>query len=357
MKFVALLKELLLLTDYLKQSLRFLKQSSAKVFTMLVTLGLCLSLGFAGCSSGNIQNFKSQTTSLSSTTKQVVNLGYQKSGVLALVKQEGSLEKQLSSNGVAIKWLEFSSGPPMLEALNAGSVDFASVGEAPPIFALSAGIPLVYVGCSSASPEGLGILVQDNSPIQAVSDLKGKKVGVTKGTSAHFMVTQALASVGLQYTDIQPIYLSPADTRAALEQNSVDALAISDPYLASAQKHARVRILRDGKGIASWREFFITSQNFANTSPRIIKKILKITNEVGEWAKRNPHKVAEILSSQVGIDVPSLELAESRKKRYDVLPLTPPIIAEQQKVADTFLRIKIIPKNIKVADAVWYSKS
>src|SRR5579883_1447648 len=345
MNFHVLFKPLLLLTSCFRQSFSLLKQNSAKVFTLLFTLGLCLSLGFAGCTSRNVQ------------APKVVNIGYQKSAVLALVKHQGSLEKQLSSSGVTVKWLEFPSGPPMLEALNANSIDFASVGEAPPVFAQSAGVPLVYVGNSSASPEGLAILVRNDSPIRTMADLKGKKVGVTKGSSAHFMVTQALASAGMQYSDIQPVYLSPADARAAFQQGNIDAWGIWDPFLAAAQRHGGARILRDGKGIASWREFFVTSKHYADTNPEIIKQILKTTNEVGNWAKKNHHEVVDILSSQLGIDAPSLELAESRRKRYDVQSISPQIIAEQQKVADTFLRLKMLPKPVKVADAAWQPKS
>jgi sulfonate transport system substrate-binding protein len=361
MNFFTLLKPLLLLKICLKQFYRQLRQNSARVFALLFTLGLCISLGFTGCNSSNSDVHSSEAqpvvSNVASAAKKVVNIGYQKSAVLALVKHKGSLEKQLSPSGVAVKWLEFPSGPPMLEALNANSIDFATVGEAPPVFAQSAGVPLVYVGNSSASPEGLAILIRNNSPIRTVADLKGKKVGVTKGSSAHFMVTQALASVGLQYTDIQPVYLSPADARAAFEQGNIDAWGIWDPFLAAAQRHGGARILRDGKGIASWREFFVTSKNFANANPEIVKQILTTINEVGSWAKKNPHQVVEILAPQLGIDVPSLDLAESRRKRYDVQPISSSIIAEQQKVADTFLRLKMLPKPIKVAEAVWQPKS
>lgn len=356
-----LLKPLSNLTSFFSQCIRFLKHDKAKFFGILFTFGLSLSLGFSGCTSSNVPTSTQISTAqpianTSSVAVKVVRVGYQKSAVLALVKQQGTLEKLLSSSGVTVKWAEFPAGPPIMEALNANSLDFGVVGEGPPVFAQSADVPIVYVGNSSASPEGLAILVRNESPIKTLADLKGKKVGFAKGSSAHFMLTQALASAQLQYTDIQPAYLSPADARGAFEQGKIDAWAIWDPFLAAVQKHGGARILRDGKGLASWREFYVTSRNFANTNPDVVKQILESVEKVGNWAKKNPHQVAEILSPQLGIDVASLELAESRRKRYDVLPISNEVIAEQQKVADTFLRQKLIPKQIKVADAIWNPK-
>ena len=361
MNLFILLKPLSNLTSFFSQCIRFLKQDRAKFFALLFTFGLCVSLGFSGCTSSNVQSSTQSSTAepianTSPAAVKVVRMGYQKSAVLALVKQQGTLEKQLSSSGVAVKWSEFPAGPPIMEALNANSIDFGVVGEGPPVFAQSADVPLVYVGNSSASPEGLAILVRNDSPIKTVAELKGKKVGFAKGSSAHFMLVQALASAQLQYSDIQPAYLSPADARAVFEQGKIDAWAIWDPFLAAAQKHGGARILRDGKGLASWREFYVTSRNFANANPELVKQILESVDKVGDWAKKNPRQVAEILSPQLGIDVGSLELAENRRKRYDVLPVSNEVIAEQQKVADTFLGQKLIPKQIKVADAVWNPK-
>ncbi|WP_248277220.1 sulfonate ABC transporter substrate-binding protein [Brasilonema octagenarum] len=361
MNLFIILKLLSSITSFFRQSIKVLKLDSAKIFAVLFTFSLCLSLSFSAFSpsyaKSSTQNSGANPgANTSIAAVNVVRMGYQKSAVLALVKQQGTLEKQLSPSGVSVKWLEFPSGPPMMEALNANSIDFAAVGEGPPVFAQSAGVPLVYVGNSSASPEGLAILVRNNSPIKTLADLKGKKVAVAKGSSAHFLLVQALSSTGLQYSDIQPTYLSPADARAVFEQGKIDAWGIWDPFLAAAQKSGGARILRDAKGLASWREFYVTSRSFADANPQLVKQILESVDKVGKWAKKNHRQVAEVLSPQMGIDVASLELAETRRKRYDVLPFSNEVVAEQQKVADTFLSQKLIPKQIKVADAVWKPK-
>ena len=90
--------------------------------------------------------------------EKVVRIGYQKYGTLILLKNKGLLEDKLKPLGWSVKWAEFPAGPQLLEALNAGAVDFGNTGEAPPIFAQAAGAPLVYVGYEPAAPTGEGRL-------------------------------------------------------------------------------------------------------------------------------------------------------------------------------------------------------
>ncbi len=108
-------------------------------------------------------------------------------------------------------WVEFPAGPQMLEALNVGSIDLGSTGDIPPIFAQAAGADLVYVGVEPPKPKAEVILVPENSDIKSVADLKGHKVAFQKGSSSHNLLLRALQEAGLKFTDIQPVYLTPAD--------------------------------------------------------------------------------------------------------------------------------------------------
>ena len=158
-----------------------------------------------------------------------IRIGYQKNGVLVIARQQAALEKHFASRDIGVKWVEFSSGPPMLEAMNVGGVDYGSVGDSPPIFAQSAGAAIVYAAGQPIT-NGQGILVQANSAIRSIADLKGKRVGFTKGSSAHNVIVQTLEKAGLTYADITPVYLTPPDAGPAFANGSIDAWSIWDPY-------------------------------------------------------------------------------------------------------------------------------
>ncbi len=339
----------------LRKVFRLFLQKSARFLALLFTIGLCLSLVFSGCTSSQNPN---STTKLAggADTAKVVRIGYGKVGTLYLVKQQGSLEKKLSASGISVNWLEFGAPSQLVEAMSSDKIDIGHSGDGPPIFALSKGVPLVYVGNTAPSPESFGILVSKKSPIKTVADLKGKKIAVTKGGTTNIMLVQALVSEGMKYTDIEPAYIAPIDSRAAVETGRVDAWVSSDPYMAAAQKGGELRMLKDGNGLLTGREFYFTLRNFANTNPELLKQILDEIDKTGQWAKQNPRQVAEILSKPMGVDVSSLELAESRRKRYGVQPINNEVIAEQQKVVQTLLDLKVITKPVKVADAVWQPK-
>src|SRR5580704_7558546 len=146
---------------------------------------------------------------------KVVRIGFQKYGKLVLLKSKGSLEPRLKALGYSVIWTEFPSGPPLLEAINVGAIDFGNTGETPPIFAQAAGAPIRYVAYEPPAPTGEAILVPQNSPLKTVADLKGRKVAAARGSNAHYLLVKALEKAGVKYEDITPVYLAPADARAA----------------------------------------------------------------------------------------------------------------------------------------------
>jgi len=285
-----------------------------------------------------------------------INLGYQKYGTLIILKSTGELEKRLKERAITVNWAEFQSGPPMLEALNANSLDIAVTGETPPVFAqASKNSPLVYVANEPASPQGEGIVVKADSRLKSVAELKGKKVVVAKGTNSHFFLIQALAKAGLTLNDISPVYLAPADARAALERGDVEAWSIWDYFYAAAEVQLGVRTLTNGEGIVNNYAFYTSRRDFTDKYPELIEIVLDEIRKTDEWIKNNPEAAAEKLSVHVGIDAKILEKA-LRRSNYGPEHLKPEVVAAQQKIADTLFDIKLLPKPIKVEDAVWQPK-
>ena len=281
----------------------------------------------------------------------VLRIGYQKYGTLILLKGKGSLEKALEPLGFSVEWTEFPAGPQLLEGLNVGAIDFGSTGEAPPIFAQAAGAPLVYVAHEPPAPKGEAILVKPDSPIASLADLKGKKVALNKGSNVHYLLVKALESANIAYKDVETVFLPPADARAAFEQGSVDAWAIWDPFQAAAEAATNARTLTNGENLVANHQFYLGAKPFVDANPKIVDALVAEIASLGAWANENKAAVADELSAGVKIPAPVLKVALERQV-FGVKALTPEVTAQQQKIADTFLSLGLIPKQISVADAV-----
>ncbi len=280
-----------------------------------------------------------------------VRIGFQKYGTLTVLKAKGDLEKRLAQINVDVKWVEFPAGPQLLEGLNVGSIDFGTVGEAPPIFAQAAGADLVYVANQPPAPEAEAIVVPKGSPIKSVAELKGKKVALNKGSNVHYLLVKLLEKAGVKYADIQTVFLPPADARAAFERGSVDAWVIWDPFLAAAEKQIGARVLANGKGLVANTQFYLVSRPYGEKNPQVVKAIVNELEKLDVWAAKNPSGVADVLGPQIGLDRPITELAVSRFA-YGIQPINAKTAAEQQKIADAFQALNLIPKPIRITDAL-----
>jgi len=285
-----------------------------------------------------------------------LRIGVQKYGTLVILAQQHTLEERLKPLGVTVEWTEFPGGPQLLEALSAGAIDFGTTGDAPPIFAQAGRDALVYVAVEPAAPAGEAILVPKGSPIQTLADLKGKKLALNKGSNVHFLLVQALAKAGLSPKDITPVYLAPADARAAFERGNVDAWAIWDPYLAAAQAATEARTLADGTGLASNRQFYLASRELAAKHPELIQAAIQELVKTDSWAAGHQHDVAELLAPKTGLPAPVLEVSLARLA-YGVTPVDDEVLKSQQQIADTFFQLGLIPKPITVRDAAWNARS
>jgi sulfonate transport system substrate-binding protein len=281
--------------------------------------------------------------------EKVVRIGFQKYGKLVLLKSKGTLEDKLKAIGAKVVWTEFPSGPPLLEALNVGAIDFGNTGEAPPIFAQAAGAPIQYVAYEPPAPKGEAILVPRDSPLKSVADLKGRKVALNKGSNVHYLLVKALEKAGVQYSEVEPAFLAPADARAAFERGAVDAWVIWDPFQAAAEAATGARTLVDGTGIVSNYQFYFASKKFLESDPKVVDLVLAELSAVDDWARDDIHAVAEQLAPAIGLSVPVVEVA-LRRQAYGIKPITDSVIADQQQVADSFFALGLLPKAIKISD-------
>jgi sulfonate transport system substrate-binding protein len=286
-----------------------------------------------------------------SAADHVIRIGYQKYGNFILLKGTGELEKKLAPKGYTVEWTEFPSGPPLLEAVNAGAIDIGQTGEAPPIFAQAAAADFVYIAHEPPAPKGEAILVPKDSQITSVAELKGKKVALNKGANVHYLLIKLLEKSGVKYSDITPVFLAPADARAAFETGAVDAWVIWDPYQASAEVTLAARTLADGTGVVPNNQFYLARKAFAEANPQIVDAVIDAVVATDRWAEGNSAAVAAQLSAGIGIPAPVLEIALKRQT-YGIKPLDDATVAQQQSIADTFYALGLLPKPVQVSAIV-----
>ena len=288
-----------------------------------------------------------------------IRIGWQKGGVLALAKAEGALEKRFASKGVTITWSEFSSGPPLLEALGAGALDFGPTGDVPPLFAQAARGNLVYAGTYKGSSEGSAILVKADSPIKTIADLKGKKLAFKRGSSAHNVAVKVLRKGGLSLTDVTLVDLAPPDAAAAFKNGSIDAWSIWDPYTAVAEADPQTRVLTTAQGIVDSWSYFLANGDFAKENGGLILEIFDELAQVGKRAQANLDKTVPALSAITGVpeDITRKTLQRTGFNLGDVGTISDQAIAYQQALADEFFELKIIPKKLTITDIVWRPKA
>ncbi|HEY1132177.1 MAG TPA: aliphatic sulfonate ABC transporter substrate-binding protein [Roseateles sp.] len=291
-----------------------------------------------------------QARAQSPAPAQRLRIGFQKGSFnLALLKSYGLLEQRLS--GARIQWTEFPAGPQLLEALALGSVDLGATGDAPPVFAQAAGKDVVYVGAEPPKPDSSAVLVKPDSPLKTLADLKGHRIALQKGSSAHFLAVQAIRRAGLAWADIQPVYLPPAEARAAFERGSVDAWAVWDPYYAAAEISGELRTLATSRGLTSNNTFYLASRALSQ-QPALLKTLFQALTDTDARVQTDRRDAVQRYAEFAGLSVAIVQRMVERRGAAPVSPLSAQLVGEQQQVADAFAELGLIPRPIRVADAI-----
>ncbi|WP_415511815.1 aliphatic sulfonate ABC transporter substrate-binding protein [Acetobacter sp.] len=280
---------------------------------------------------------------------RVVSIGYQKYGTLILLKEKGFLEEALKPKGVSVQWAQFPAGPPLLQALIGGTLDFGGTGDLPPVFAqASSPDALVYAGNETPTGSSEAIIVPDTSPIRTVRDLRGKRVAVTRGSDAHWLLLASLKNNGLSFKDIEVSYLLPAAARPAFEAGKVDAWSIWDPYLSGVS--TPVRSLATGSDCGGGTQFYLARKGFFTDNLDLLHDVIAAVTRCDAWAQANKPDVVKILARSTGLD-PAVVARSVEKIEFGFHYITPQVIAQQQHIADTFAAEGLLPSTPKVSDA------
>ena len=250
-----------------------------------------------------------------------------------------------------IEWKEFTSGPPMLEALNSNAIHVGQVGNTPPIFAAAAGGEFKVVQAITYSGKGDAIVVPKDSPITDVSQLKGKKVAVAEGSSANYNLLAQLEKAGLKYSDVKVENLQPADALAAFTADHVDAWAIWEPFTSQAELSEGARVIATGEGVVNGYGFQVASDTaLADPATKAaLSDYLQRITKAQVWASAHPDEWAQVWSQGTGLD-PTITEAASIKRPVTVLPIDQTILDSEQEMADTFAANGLIPDKVDLSD-------
>lgn len=282
-----------------------------------------------------------------------LRIGYQKFGNLGILKARQSLEQQLADRGVSVLWSEFPAGPQLLHALSNKEIDFGTTGEVPPLFAQADHSPMLYVAWEPAAPQSVALVVPDSSPIQRVSDLRGKRIAVNRGSNVHYLLLQILDEAGLGLDEVRILYAPPKYPLTPSDLNAVDAWMMWDPLLSDAENSGRFRVIADGSDRVSNHQFYLAERGFAAHAGDLIAVLLAALEQTGRYIDAHRAEAAGLLSTELGIPTTSLLHALTRRS-HQTQRMSLAIIREQQMIADRFYALGLLSRAIRVRESVWH---
>ncbi|MEC1118207.1 aliphatic sulfonate ABC transporter substrate-binding protein [Bacillus safensis] len=310
----------------------------------MIVIFLSLLLVLAGCD---------QAADGSENKVKEIRIGIQQSlSPLLLAKEKGWFEQSFEKEGVKVKWVEFQSGPPQFEGLAANQLDFTQVGNSPVIAGQAAGIDFKEIGLSQDGLKANGILVNKNSEIQKVEDLKGKKIAVAKGSSGFDFLYKVLDQAGLSAKDVQIIQLQPDEAISAFENGSVDAWSIWEPFLSLETIKKGAKLLVNGEATDLYSPgFTLVRTQFADQHPELVVKFLKVYDHAVKWQKSHPEEAVTLYARLKNLDKKVVTQVLNNTEPLNK-PISKKIIIAQQHTADFQYKTKAIQRKIDVNQVV-----
>lgn len=315
---------------------------SALLLPLALLLSACGGTSAAETSTGDGTDGKGSLT---------LNVGDQKGGSEAILRAAGEL-KDLDYK---IKWSTFTSGPPLLEAVNAKAVDIGGVGNTPPVFAAGANSKITVVAAWHGTSKGDAILVPEGSKLKKPAELRGRSIAVAQGSSAHYQLVASLKKAELTFSDVKVKYLQPADALAAFTSGKVDAWAVWDPYTSQVLQTRQGRILTTGEGVTNGLSFQVAAPAALQDKRKVaaIKDYLERLRRAYAWVYDHPEEWAKVWAKDTGLPY---EVALASVKRTNAsrvaVAVDEPLIASEQEIADTFTSLKLIPRKVDFAKFV-----
>ena len=310
----------------------------------------------AGCSSSSSSASSSATASGSASaagsdlSSVTLNIGDQKgTGAEAVLTAAGLLD----TLPFKVNWSDFTSGPPMLQAMASGSVDVGGVGDAPPVFAASGGEAVEIIGARKTDGDRDAVVVPKNSPITSIQQLKGKKIAYAAGSSANYNLLTVLNKASLTTKDVSLVKLQPGDALAAFTSGAVEAWDIWPPYVQQVVAQNGARIIATGSAYGNPYSFEVASKA-AVADPKkaaAIKAYLTILNKGYIWTATHPDQWAAAWAKATGLPVSVMEQAAKLSGTTPVA-ITDDTTTAEQGLVDQFFAAGLIPAKVDMKDYI-----
>ena len=311
----------------------------------------------AACSSGSGSSAAASGSASSGASGSVSSVSL-KNVTLHIGDQAGSgSESLLTAAGLINKlpfkadWSDFTSGPPMLQAMGSGSVDIGAVGDAPPIFEAAGGGKIAVVAATVANPQAAALLLPKGSAVTSVAQLKGKTIAVSEGSSANYHLLAVLKQAGLSVKDVTIDNLQPAQALAAFASGHVAAWDIWSPYIEQAEVQHGARVLVNGTPIGKTFSFEVASRSALADPAKAaaIRAYLQLVAQAHAWANTHASNWASTWSQATGLPLPIMTNAAKDDTAVTV-PISPAVISSEQSIADAFTAAGLIPGHVDFAN-------
>ena len=329
---------------YFLANWRFLRTRCRRSMALMFALGCCMAVAIAACSAGNSANLSAKPADLSNV-------------ILRVAKYKGGWDLQLKLaklNNFPYKteFTEFTGGNLMVQAINAGAIDIASSSEIPPIFGIESNAVVKIIAATKGPTVAQVVLVPQNSTAKSIADLKGKKVGYVKATTAHYFLIKMLEEVGLTMQDINAVPLSIPDGLSAFRKGDIDGWATYGYAIAQAEKTG-AKVLKSAKDILSGN-FLIVAAPSAIADPNkkaAISDFLCRLKKSQVWQTSNLKDWSKNYAQTIGVDEAIVyeDAKEGQQQRHsELLPISDQAIASQHQVADTFTSSGVLKSKVDV---------
>ncbi len=213
----------------------------------------------------------------------------------------------------------------------------------------------MYVAWEPPAPRSVAMVVPQESDIRQLSDLRGKRIALNKGSNVHWLLLQILEDAGLGLNDVRVVYTPPKYPLTASDYLAVDAWMMWDPLLSDAEHTGELRVVASGEGRVNNHQFYLSRRDYLAQHGDIMRRLLTELTHTGQFIDSHRGEAARLLSAELGIDARSLSMALARRS-HRPRPMDLSVIRAQQTIADRFYALGLIAKPVPVREAVWYGE-